>query len=481
MFAYEIAENIRQGKGSVLDVVTKALTRAKAVQEKHNAFITICEAEALARAKALDERLARGEVLGPLGGVPVVVKDNICTKGVRTTAASRILENFVPPYSATVVERLEHAGAILIAKSNLDEFGMGSSNENSAFGPTSNAWDESRIAGGSSGGSAVAVATGVVPLALGTDTGGSVRQPAALNGILGFKPTYGRLSRYGVIAYASSLDQVGILARNAKDIALAMNAMGGQDLHDATSLVDEPKFVEAVSKTGDLKGWKIGLIRELCSEGNSQGVQDALQQMCQKLEDLGAEIREISLPHVPYAIASYYIVAPAEASSNLARYDGILYGHREGENSLGQAKSMMKSRGVGFGPEVRRRILIGSYALSAGYYDAYYGKALKVRRLIANDFKEAFKEIDVLLSPTAPHSAFKIGEKSADPLAMYLEDIDTVAANLVGIGGISIPAGFSEGMPCGVQFLAPVMADERLLELAAILNQEIEVAQPWLS
>lgn len=491
MFAFEIAEAVRSGKMSAEEVVREALAKADKVQRDCNAFITIAHEAAIAKARELDARRAQGETLGVLAGVPVVIKDNICTKDIKTTAGSKSLEHFIPPYNATVVERLEHAGAIVVAKANLDEFGMGGSNENSAFGPAKNPWDTSRVPGGSSGGSAIAVATGVAPIALGTDTGGSVRLPAAFNGTIGFKPTYGRLSRYGVIAFASSLDQVGVLCRSSRDLALAMDVMGGHDPCDATSLQnDTPQFEKALTQLTStssatrleqkvaepveatpLKGLRIGIVKELSGEGNSQGILEAMERTKQALTNLGATVGEASLPRAPYGIATYYLVAPAEASSNLARFDGMVYSTRIGENKLGQAEVMMKSRGATFGAEVRRRILMGTYALSAGYYDAYYGKALKVRRLIANDFEKAFKEFDLLMTPTGPSVAYKLGEK-ADPLAMYLMDIDTVLGNLVGLPAISIPAGTAEdNMPCGVHFFAPALQDERLMGLLRGLEQ----------
>ena len=473
--AAEIATAVRRGEQTVREVVSRALLRAEAVQHQTNAFITLARAEALSRAEALDANHAAGEAPGPLAGVPVVVKDNICTQGIRSTAGSKSLDGFVPPYSATVVERLEAAGAVVIAKANLDEFGMGSSNENSFFGPVRNPWDLSKVPGGSSGGSAVAVATGVAPLALGTDTGGSVRQPAAFTGVIGFKPTYGRLSRYGVMAFASSLDQVGVLSRSARDLALAMDAMGGHDPRDATSLEgNAPRFAEAVEAAGDLSGLRIGVVMELSGEGNSPGVIEAVGRTRAVLERLGAEVGNVSLPHVRYGVPSYYLVATAEASSNLARFDGMVYSTRVGENAQGQEQVMKRARGEAFGAEVRRRVLMGTYALSAGYYHAYYGKALKVRRLIARDFERAFEPFDLLLTPTAPTVAFGLGEKVDDPLAMYLGDICTCLANLVGLGAISIPAGTADGgLPCGVQFFAPALEDERLARLAAVLEQDV--------
>ena len=472
MFAHEIAQQVRSKKQSARAFIEASLARAEGVQAELNAFITIPKAEALAAANAIDQKVAVGQDPGVLAGVPVVIKDNICTKDIRTTAGSKSLEKFVPPYNATVIERLQAAGAIVVAKANLDEFGMGSSNENSAFGPARNPWDTSRVPGGSSGGSAIAVAAGVAPIALGTDTGGSVRQPAAFNGIIGYKPTYGRLSRYGVIAFASSLDQVGVLARSAQDIAFVMDVMAGYDPHDATSIPDDqPQFLAGLDMA-DLSGIKIGLVKELAGEGNHKGVLAAIERSKTLLESLGAEVGEVSLPNAPFGIATYYLVAPAEASANLARYDGMVYSTRLGENALGQAEVMMKSRGGSLGPEVRRRILMGTYALSSGYYDAYYGKALKVRRLIANDLDRAFAEFDFVLTPTTPTVAYKLGEKSADPLAMYLDDIDTVLANLVGIAAVSVPAGKAENdMPCGVQFLAPAMQDEKLIQLLRVLER----------
>lgn len=471
-YAYNLAAQVASGALTAEEVVRAALARAERVQRDCNAFITIAHERAIARARDLDAARAAGAAPGPLAGVPVVVKDNICVEGLRSTAGSRSLEQFVPPYSATVALRLEAAGAVIIAKSNLDEFGMGSSSEHSAFGATRNPWDRTRVPGGSSGGSAVAVAAGVAPLALGTDTGGSVRQPAALTGVIGFKPTYGRLSRYGVVAYASSLDQVGVLCRSSRDLALALAVMGGRDPQDATSLEAPAGLAPDSGMAEGLQGLRVGIVRELSGAGNSEGVRAALERTRAQLEALGARVREVSLPSAPYGVAAYYLVATAEASSNLARYDGMIYSRRTGENELGQAEVMMRSRAEGLGPEVRRRVLMGSYALSAGYYEAFYGQALKVRRLIAEEFARAFEHFDLLLSPTAPTVAYPLGAKTDDPLAMYLDDVDTVLANLTGLPAISLPAGPAEdGLPCGVQFLAPALHDARLLELAAALEQ----------
>jgi aspartyl-tRNA(Asn)/glutamyl-tRNA(Gln) amidotransferase subunit A len=474
-----IAEDVRAGRVSAEEVTIQALERAEA-QVNLNLFITIAHEAALGRARELDARRLAGLELGPLAGVPVVVKDNICTAGLRTTAASASLAEFVPPYSATVVERLEQAGAVVIAKSNLDEFGMGSSNERSYFGPARNPWDPSRVPGGSSGGSAAAVAAGVVPMALGTDTGGSVRQPAGFCGVLGFKPTYGRLSRYGVIAFASSLEQVGVLAQSSQDVALAMAVMAGADPLDATALAqDASEFDALASAEPSLAGLRVGVVTELSNEGNSPGVRAALARVKTKLSELGVELGEVSLPSARYGIAAYYLVATAEASSNLARFDGMLYSARVGENALGQAAVMQRSRGASFGAEVRRRILMGTYALSAGYYDAYYGKALKVRRLIADELKEAFTRFDVLLTPTSPTPAYPLGAKLTDPLAMYLDDLNTVLANLAGLPALSLPAGLAEdGLPCGVQLLAPALKDTRLLAVARGLERAMGALTP---
>jgi aspartyl-tRNA(Asn)/glutamyl-tRNA(Gln) amidotransferase subunit A len=472
--AEDIARAVRSGETNAQEIVAQALVRAESVQERTNAFISLAHTKAIERAREIDALRDRGSEIGKLAGVPIVIKDNISTEGLRSSAGSKSLESFVPPYSATVVERLEAAGAVVVGKANLDEFGMGGSNENSYFGPVRNPWVPSKVPGGSSGGSAVAVATGVVPLALGTDTGGSVRQPAAFTGVIGFKPTYGRLSRYGVMAFASSLDQVGVLSRSARDIALAMDVMGGHDSKDSTSLKDAPPhFLDALDAQLDPSKLSVGVVRELCGEGITREVQGAVDCTRATLERLGVSVGEVSLPHVRYGVPSYYLVATAEASSNLARFDGMIFSTRVGDNSEGQAEVMMRARGEAFGPEVRRRILMGTYALASGYYDAYYGKALKVRRLISLDFEQAFKDFDLLLTPTAPAVAFDLGEKVDDPLAMYLGDVCTCLANLVGLGAASIPVGFTEGgLPCGVQLLAPPLHDERLVSLVAAIEQD---------
>ena len=467
-----LARDVREGRTEAQALVQEALTRAEVAFERLNAFITLAPERALSRARAVDAAVSAGEAL-PLAGVPLVVKDNILTEGLKTTAASVSLADFVAPYSATVIERLERAGAVVIGKTNLDEFAMGSSNENSAFGPVRNPWDESRVPGGSSGGTAAAVAAGVTPVGLGTDTGGSVREPASFCGLIGFKPTYGRLSRYGLIAFASSLEQVGIVCLHTGDLALLMEVMCGYDPRDATSIPDDrPAFLTALDGRADLGGLRVGIIAELLDAGNTAGVMAGVDRMIRRLGELGAEVDAVSLPHARYGLASYYLVAPAEASANLARFDGMIYSLKKGEDRAGQAAVMKASRGEGFGPEVRRRVLMGTYALSSGYYQAYYEKALKVRRLLAGDVEAAFSEVDVLLSPTTPTTAYRLGEKTDDPLAMYMGDIDTVLANLLGLPAVSLPSGLDQdGLPCGVQLIAPPLKDELLITVTAALER----------
>jgi aspartyl-tRNA(Asn)/glutamyl-tRNA(Gln) amidotransferase subunit A len=407
---------------------------------------------------------------GPLGGVPLAVKDLFCTEGVPSQAGSRILEGYLPPYTATVVSRLRAAGTSLLAKTNQDEFAMGSSNENSAFGPVRNPWDRERVPGGSSGGSAAAVAAGLVPWALGTDTGGSIRQPAALCGIVGLKPTYGAVSRYGMIAFASSLDQAGPLTRDVTDAALMLRHMVGRDPCDATSL-QFPHEIE-LPTAERLDGLKLGVPRELTGEGIEAGVLEAFRAALTRAEDLGAEIHDVHLPHAPHALSAYYVLAPAECSSNLARYDGVRYGLRApGAEDL--LDMYMRTRHDGFGPEVKRRVMLGTYALSSGYYEAYYGRAQRVRTKIAEDFSKAFERIDFILTPTAPTVAFRLGEKTADPLAMYLNDYCTVPMSLAGIPAISIPCGYSEGLPVGLQMAGPAFSENRLLDAARALERTI--------
>lgn len=466
--AVDLAAAVRAGELSPRQSTDIALAAAEDAQRRLNAFISITTERARSRA---DSATGPNASRGPLAGVPLVVKDNLCVEGERTTAASRILEDFVPPYSATVVERLEAAGAIVVAKANMDEFGMGSTNENSAFGPVLNPHDPGRVAGGSSGGSAAAVAAGVAPLALGSDTGGSVRLPAAFCGVVGFKPTYGSLSRYGLISYASSLDQVGVLARAVSDVRLAFEALRGADPRDATSFTEPPLDRRPTSGP-----WRVGVIEELSGDGVSSSARAALATTIERLRADGVEVVTVSLPGVRYAVAAYYLIATAEASSNLARYDGTIYGARvEGSSSgaqgAGQEQVMTLTRGTLFGREVRRRVLMGSFALSAGYYDAYYGRALKVRRLLADAFHDAFGEVDALLSPTAVGPAYELGEKLADPVAMYVGDIATCLANLGGLPAISVPAGRDDqGLPLGVQLMGRAGADDELLAGATRLE-----------
>ena len=434
------------------------------------AFLHVDDERALAQAHAVDEKLRRGEKLGPLAGLPVALKDVLCTAGQPTTCGSKILKNFVPPYDAHVITKLREADAVFLGKTNLDEFAMGSSTENSAFQVTRNPWDVERIPGGSSGGSAAAVASCQAPLALGTDTGGSIRQPASLCGIVGLKPSYGRVSRFGLVAYGSSLDQVGPFAHDVFGAALLFEAIAGHDLRDSTS-VDRPVPSCTATLEQPIEPLTIGVAKEFFAEGLDAEVEQAVREALKVYESLGARIEEISLPHSPYAVATYYLVATAEASSNLARYDGVHFGHRSAQH--GDLLDMYcQSRGEGFGAEVKRRIMLGTHVLSSGYVDAYYLKALRVRRLIKNDFDQAFARCDVILGPTSPTAAFKIGSKINDPLAMYLSDIYTISANLAGIAGMSIPCGFTrERLPIGLQILAPAFAEEKMLRVARMYER----------
>lgn len=447
-----------------LKTVEQSVTAAENLNEKLNAFLEIDRQGALERAAAAENSN------GALAGLPVAVKDNICVQGMQASCGSRILGDYHPPYNATVIERLTAAGAVVIGKTNCDEFAMGSSNENSAFGPVRNPWDTTRVPGGSSGGSAAAVAAGIVPVALGSDTGGSVRQPASLCGVVGLKPTYGRNSRYGLVAFASSLDQVGIFARNVEDVARVLGVIAGRDRHDATT-ADVPVPDYTASLTGDLKGARIGFPRVLFGEGLDAEVGDSVRAVVDVYRDLGAEIVDVELPHAKYAIAVYYIIATAEASSNLARFDGVRYGFRA-EDAPELRQMYRRTREEGFGAEVKRRIMLGTYVLSAGYYDAYYLKAQKVRTLIKNDFLTAFGSCDAIITPTAPSTAFALGEKVDDPLAMYLNDIYTVTANLAGVPGLSAPCGLSsERLPIGFQLLGPYWSEPTLFKLAHAYQQ----------
>jgi aspartyl-tRNA(Asn)/glutamyl-tRNA(Gln) amidotransferase subunit A len=461
----ETATLVRDVGRSATDFVEHAFARIDRVQTKLNVFLSLDRDRALAKARDIDRRRANGESLGPLAGVPIAVKDNLCTVSGATTCGSKILAPFRSRYNAHVIDRLEAADAVIVGKTNLDEFAMGSSTENSAWGPTRNPWNESRVAGGSSGGSAAAVAARLVPAALGSDTGGSIRLPAALCGVVGLKPSYGRVSRYGLVAYGSSLDQIGPITTTVADAALLLNVIAGHDPRDSTS-VDQPvpDYVAALKRP--LKGMRIGISPEYFGEGLDAEVRAAVQSAISVLEDEGAEVVEIHLPHMKYGIACYYLIATAEASSNLARFDGVHYGRRA-DRPADITDLYAASRGEGFGPEVKRRLMLGTYALSSGYYDAYYLKALKVRTLIKRDFEQAFARVDAVASPVAPTTAFRIGEKSADPLAMYLADIYTIAANLAGICAISLPCGFDrQGLPIGLQLMGPSFGEERLLALA---------------
>jgi aspartyl-tRNA(Asn)/glutamyl-tRNA(Gln) amidotransferase subunit A len=463
------------GKSSATEIAEAFLASVAAREPKLRSFVLAPDADAVReQAKAIDAKRKSGEKLGRLAGVPVAVKDVLCTKGVRTTCASKILANFVPPYDAYVVERLKAEDAVLFGKTNMDEFAMGSSTENSAYQLTRNPWDTERIPGGSSGGSAAAVAGCQAPVSLGTDTGGSIRQPAALCGIVGLKPTYGRVSRYGLIAFASSLDQVGPFAHDVRDSALMLEVIAGHDRRDSTS-VNEPVPTYARTVNDPVKGLKIGVPREFFGQGLDSEVEAAVRQALREYQKQGAQLVDVSLPHSKYALAAYYIVAPAEASSNLARYDGMHFGHRSRQKG-DLIATYSKSRGEGFGREVQRRIIIGTYVLSSGYKDAYYVKALKVRRLVKKDFDDAFAQCDVVMGPTTPTAAFKAGEKSDDPLAMYLSDVYTVSCNLAGIPGLSVPCGFTKsGLPIGLQLLGPPFAEEKLLRVARMY----EAATDW--
>jgi aspartyl-tRNA(Asn)/glutamyl-tRNA(Gln) amidotransferase subunit A len=472
--AHILADKLRTKEVSSSELTKAVLARISQVDPKVHAFITVTEEEALQMAADADQRLARGENVQPLTGIPVGLKDIFLTKGVLTTCASRILNNFIAPYDATVVSKLRDAGAVFVGKLNMDEFAMGSSTENSAYGVTRNPWDLERIPGGSSGGSSAALAAGESIITLGTDTGGSIRQPASVCGVVGIKPTYGRVSRYGVIAFASSLDQVGPFALDVEDCAIALESIAGHDPRDSTSAPAAVPDFRADLKKG-VKGLKIGVPKEYFVEGMDPEVEKAVHTAIDALKQQGAEVVEVSLPHTEYAVATYYLVAPAEASSNLARYDGVRFGYRAAapENLLDM---YMRSRGEGFGPEVKRRIMIGTYALSSGYYDAYYLKAQKVRTLLKQDFDEAFKQVDVIVTPTAPSAAFKIGEKSADPLQMYLSDIFTIACNLAGIPGISLPCGFtSNNLPIGLQLLGKAWDEATLFRVGWAYEQ----SQDW--
>lgn len=469
----QLKEKLLSRELTAQEVIEGFFTHIDEVEPIIRAYLLLDREGALRKAQEVDARLKRGEKLGLLAGIPIAIKDNMCTKGLKTTCASRILENFIPPYDAHVIERLKEADAIIIGKTNLDEFAMGSSTENSAFKLTKNPWDTKCIPGGSSGGSAAAVASGMAFMALGSDTGGSVRQPAALCGVTGLKPTYGRVSRYGLVAFGSSLDQIGPITRDVKDAALLLQVIAGRDLRDSTSAdVPVPDYLKDIEKP--VKGLRLGLPREYFMEGLNEEIRKAVEEAVKVYKSLGVSVQEISLPHTPYAVAVYYIIATAEASSNLARYDGVRYGYRvpSAENIIDMYS---RSRAEGFGREVKRRIMLGTYALSSGYYEAYYLKASKVRNLIRQDFSRAFEAVDFILCPTSPSPAFKLGERLANPLEMYLSDVYTIPANLAGIPGISVPCGFTrDNLPIGLQLMAPPFEETRLLQAASAYERETE-------
>ena len=471
--AATLASAIAEGEVTSREVTQAHLDRIAEVDDRVHAFLHVDADGALATADDVDARRAAGEPLGPLAGVPLALKDILAMKGVPTTCGSRILEGWRPPYDATVVERLRAAGIPILGKTNMDEFAMGSSTEHSAYGPTHNPWDLDRIPGGSGGGSAAAIASFEAPLAIGTDTGGSIRQPAAVTGTVGVKPTYGGVSRYGLVALASSLDQAGPCTRTVMDAALLHSVIGGHDPRDSTSIPDPMPDVVAAAARADVRGMRIGLVRELTGEGYQAGVEQRFREAVEILEHLGAEVVEVSCPHFEYALGAYYLLLPSECSSNLARFDGMRYGLRVGDDGDRSVEEVMSlTREAGFGPEVKRRIMLGTYALSSGYYDAYYGQAQKVRTLIQRDFEAAFAQCDVLVSPTAPTTAFRIGEKVDDPLAMYLNDVATIPVNMAGNCAMSLPVGLApeDSLPVGMQIMAPAMADDRLYLVGGALE-----------
>ena len=494
--AIDLLGDLQARKLSSVELVNAYAERICARDGDINAYLHLDIDAALSRAKEIDDRRAAGKPVGKLGGLPVAIKDVLCTQGVKTTCASKILENFVPPYDATVIEKLKAADAVLIGKTNMDEFAMGGSTENSAYFKTANPWDTSRVPGGSSGGSAAALAAGMCALSIGTDTGGSIRQPAAFCGVTGLKPTYGRVSRYGLVAFASSLDQIGPFGHTAEDCALLLETIAGHDPRDSTSAnIPVPEYTKSLSQP--LQGLKLGLVREHFGKGLDPDIEAAVREAVKVYQSLGATVKDLSLPHSKYGIATYYIIAPSEASSNLARYDGVHYGYRTDEKAMlaelaadqkklegaGDQKRLKdldtplirlyrKTRAEGFGPEVKRRIMLGTYTLSAGYYDAYYLKALKVRRLIRGDYDKAFADVDFIIGPTTPNPAFKLGEKTDDPLSMYLEDLYTVTINLAGIGGMSIPCGLTKSsLPIGLQLQCRPFDEERMLQAAAMFQR----------
>lgn len=466
--AHQLHDKLKTKELSSVELTKAVFDRMDVVEPSVKAFITETREMALKQAKLADGKIGKGENIAPLAGIPSAIKDNICMKGVKTTCASQILADFVPPYNATVMEQLAGEDTVIVGKANLDEFAMGGSTENSSFGASHNPWDLDAVPGGSSGGSAAAVAAGEAIWALGSDTGGSIRQPAAYCGLVGFKPTYGRVSRYGLVAFASSLDQIGPITRDVTDCALVMNAISGYDPKDSTSINSKaPDYTKSL--VNDVKGLKIGLPKEYFVSGMNTDVEKAVYKAIDQLVALGAEYQEISMPHTEYGLSAYYIIAPAEASSNLARFDGVSYGHRvEGSDIVDMYK---KTRSEAFGPEVKRRIMLGTYALSSGYYDAYYLQALKVRTLVKQDFDKAFEKVDVLITPTAPTPAFKMGAMTNDPLAMYLQDVCTIPVNLAGVPAVSVPCGFAGHLPIGLQIIGKPLGEETLIRAAYTFEQ----------
>jgi aspartyl-tRNA(Asn)/glutamyl-tRNA(Gln) amidotransferase subunit A len=476
--AHQLHEKLVSKEVSAVELTKAVLNRVDAVEKDVQAYITQTRDSALTQAEAVDNKIGQGQAISMLAGIPGALKDNMCTKGIKTTCASKILAGFVPPYNATVVEKLMAEDTVVIGKANMDEFAMGGSTENSGFFPTRNPWDLATVPGGSSGGSAAAVAAGEAIWALGSDTGGSIRQPAAYCGLVGMKPTYGRVSRYGLVAYASSLDQIGPITRDVTDCAHVLNIICGHDAKDSTSIrASVPDYTKSL--VNDIKGLKIGLPREYFASGMDPEVERAINKAIEQLVGLGAEYTEISMPHTEYALSAYYLLAPAEASTNLARYDGVSFGQRvEGNDIIDMYK---KTRSEFFGAEVKRRIMLGTYALSAGYQDAYYLKALKVRTLVKQDFDKAFQNVDVIITPTAPTTAFKIGEKTNDPLAMYLQDVCTIPVNLAGVPAVSIPCGFTGGMPIGLQIIAKPLDEETLIRTAYTFEQNNDYHKSFAS
>ncbi|HEY3210174.1 MAG TPA: Asp-tRNA(Asn)/Glu-tRNA(Gln) amidotransferase subunit GatA [Actinomycetota bacterium] len=473
---HELGQILQDGEAGATEIVESALRRIEALDDRLHAFLRVTGDLARQRAEEIDRQFQAGRELPPVAGIPLALKDVLCTKGIRTTAGSKILEPYVPPYSCTPWQRLGNAWSVLVGKTNCDEFAMGSSNENSAYGPAHNPWNLDTVPGGSSGGSAAAVAAGEAVWALGTDTGGSVRQPAALCGVVGLKPTYGRISRYGLIAFASSLDHIGTFTRDVRDAAIMLNAIAGHDPRDATSLPDPvPDYTDGLD--AGIRGLRIGLVEDwLSTEGVQPGVRDSVRGAADRLERLGATVEPVSLPNAEYALSAYYLLAPAECSSNLARYDGVRYGYRA-EAGSDVMDMNMRTRGAGFGDEVKRRIMLGTYSLSAGYYDAYYGQAQKVRTLVIRDFDRAFERFDLLVGPTSPTTAFRLGEKTEDPLAMYLSDIFTIPSNLSGMPGISIPCGLApDGLPVGFQIMGKFLDEATVLRAAYALEQDLGFA-----